>query len=112
MLATAGWSVERHDDHFEDDTADTAWIHDVGGRGWMILTADQRIRYNPPEKAALLASGTHTFLLAGRKDHTGTEMATAFITAQSGIRHATATHKPPAVFKVHHDGRVELWLTA
>jgi len=110
-LIAAGWRIERHDDHFRHNTADTVWISAVGKRGWIILTADQRIRYNPPEKAALLASGTHTFLLAGRKDHTGVEMAAAFVAAQSGILHAIATRKPPALFKVYGDGRVELWLT-
>lgn len=109
-LAVAGWAIQRHDDHFAQGTADTAWIHTVGRRGWIILTGDQRIRYNPLEKAALLAFGTHTFLLAGRMDRTGAEMATAFIAAESGILHAIATHRPPAIFKVYQDGRVELWL--
>lgn len=110
-LASAGWLIERHDDHFGHKTADTAWIQSVGKRGWIILTADQRIRYNPPEKAALLASGTHTFLLAGRKDLTGAEMAAAFVAAQSRIHHVLATRAPPGLFKVYQDGRVELWLT-
>jgi hypothetical protein len=109
-LRVAGWAVERHDDHFPDDTADTAWIQEVGRRKWIILTADQRVRYNPPEKAALLASGTYTFLLASRKDFTGAEMAATYVAAKSAILHAIANHRPPAIFKVYQNGRVDLWL--
>lgn len=110
-LAAAGWLVERHDDHFKANTADATWIHSVGQRGWIILTGDQRIRYNPPEKAALLASGTHAFMLAGRKDFTGAEMAATFIAAQGSILRAIEKHRPPALFRVYQAGRVELWLT-
>jgi hypothetical protein len=109
-LAGAGWLVERHDAHFKDNTADTTWIHSVGQRGWIILTGDQRIRYNPPEKAALLASGTHAFMLAGPKDFTGAEMAATFIAAQGAMLRAIEKHRPPALFKVYQDGRVVLWL--
>ena len=40
----------RHDDIFPQNTLDTVWLTAVGKAGWFVLTADQRIRYNPLEK--------------------------------------------------------------
>ena len=55
-LADAGLRVEIHDDHFARDAEDRVWLRDVGARGWVILTKDQRLRYRPLELAALRAS--------------------------------------------------------
>jgi hypothetical protein len=111
-LREAGWRVERHDDHFAADTPDPQWIVGVGKRGWIILTADERIRYNPLEKAAYLNSGTLIFLLANRKSMTGVEMADAFVAAETSILNAIARQRPPAIFKVSvSERRAELWIS-
>jgi hypothetical protein len=110
-LRDAGWLVERHDDHFAADTPDPEWIAGAGNRGWIILTADERIRYNPLEKAAFLTSGTLIFLLGNRKSMTGAEMAEAFIAAEKSIFNAIARQAPPAIFKVSVSARrAELWI--
>jgi hypothetical protein len=110
-LREAGWKVEHHDDHFSDNTPDTTWISEAGRHGWIILTADERIRYKPAEKAALLDSGTLTFLLASRKGLTGVEMADAFLSVEVSIINAIAKQRPPAIFKVYAvERRVELWV--
>lgn len=110
MLRSADWKIERHDDHFGDSTKDVDWIRGAGGRNWVILTADERIRYKPAEKTALLDSGTHTFLLASQKNLTGREMGEVFLAAGSAIRRAIERFNPPAIFKVYSTGRLELWL--
>lgn len=111
-LRAAGWLVERHDDHFAADTPDPDWIAGAGKRGWIILTADERIRYNPLEKAAFLKSGTLIFLLANRKSMTGAEMADAFIAAETSIVRAIARQSPPAIFKISvSERRAELWIS-
>jgi len=103
--------VEHHDDHFSDNTPDATWISEAGRHGWVILTADERIRYKPAEKAALLNSGTLTFLLASRKGLTGVEMADAFLSVEVSIINAIAKQHPPAIFKVYAaERRVELWI--
>lgn len=110
-LREAGWKVEHHDDHFSDNTPDATWISEAGRHGWVILTADERIRYKPAEKAALLNSGTLTFLLASRKGLTGVEMADAFLSVEAGISNAITKQRPPAIFKVYAaERRVELWV--
>lgn len=101
ILREAGWKVERHDDHFPADTPDTTWILEVGRRGWFILTADDRLRYNPTEKGALLSSGTLTFILASRKNLTGPEMGGAFRAVRASILAVIESQPPPAIFKVY-----------
>ncbi len=75
LFAAAGIACRLHDDHFPPDTPDTDWIQQVGAKGWIILSADRRIRYNPPEKAAFLCSGTFAFMIASRQPLRADEMA-------------------------------------
>jgi hypothetical protein len=72
-LSAAGVRVEIHDDHFAPDTADTAWLSEVGARGWIVLTKDARIRRHPLELQALLAAGVAAFMLTAT-DLTGADM--------------------------------------
>src|SRR5262252_9691849 len=44
---------ERHLAHFQSGTPDEVWLPKVGANGWVLLTADKRIRYNFLEKQAL-----------------------------------------------------------
>lgn len=46
-LREAGLQVERHADHFQPATPDEVWLPEVGRRGWVVLTHDERIRYKP-----------------------------------------------------------------
>jgi hypothetical protein len=79
-------------------------------KGWIILSADQRIRYNPEERRALIESGTLAFLLAGGNNQTGEEMAAGFLKAEAKIFRFVRKQRPPAIFKVYtSDGRVTLW---
>ena len=55
-LRAAGIAFERHRDHFAEDTEDVAWIAEIGRRGWVAVTRDQRIRRRPNELAAVRAA--------------------------------------------------------
>jgi uncharacterized protein with PIN domain len=46
-LRQSGVNVEIHDDHFPQDAPDEHWIAEVGEKGWVVLTKDDRIRYRP-----------------------------------------------------------------
>ncbi|MGH7152226.1 MAG: hypothetical protein ACREIU_16085 [Planctomycetota bacterium] len=39
-----GARVEVHDEHFARDARDEEWLGEVGRRGWVVPTKDQRIR--------------------------------------------------------------------
>jgi predicted nuclease of predicted toxin-antitoxin system len=79
-LVDAGLGVEIHDDHFDRDADDRLWLRDVGARGWVILTKDQRLRYRPLELAALRASRASVFILVAGNLR-GCEIAAVFVKA-------------------------------
>jgi hypothetical protein len=62
-LRNAGARVELATENFERGAADAVWIPEVTQRKWVIITADERIRYRPNEKAAFLRAGAKAFLL-------------------------------------------------
>ena len=49
----------------DEDVVDTAWLQLAGQRGWPVLMKDERIRYRPAERAALVAYGVQAFCLTG-----------------------------------------------
>lgn len=42
-LRSAGATVEVHLDHFPGDAPDMQWIPEVGRRGWVLITKDQKL---------------------------------------------------------------------
>lgn len=110
-FSAAGLRHELHDDHFAPDTPDTVWIEAVAKRGWVILTVDKRIRYNPPEKKAFITAKAYAFMLATRQALKASEMAELYLKAAAAMTHALAEHEAPVIFKVYQDGRVEPWLS-
>ena len=49
----------------DEDVVDTAWLQLAGQRGWPVLMKDERIRYRPAERAALVAYRVQAFCLTG-----------------------------------------------
>lgn len=62
-LRDAGAKVEIHDDHFPQTTSDVDWLTEVGKRGWVVLSKDERIRRNRIERGALVAARVRAFFL-------------------------------------------------
>lgn len=62
-MRARGARVELHDDYFDRATEDAEWIAEVGRRGWIILTKDQRIRRRPLERAAVKVARVRMFAL-------------------------------------------------
>jgi hypothetical protein len=50
-------------EHFPADTPDEVWIPEIGKRGWVLITEDNRIRKRPQERLALQLSGVTAFFL-------------------------------------------------
>jgi len=57
ILKGAGFTVERHRDHFPPECPDEDWLAEVGRREWIAVTHDARIRYKPNELAAVVRHG-------------------------------------------------------
>src|SRR5262249_54932445 len=51
-LRAAGLEVRVHDELFPQGTQDVVWLSEAGANGWVVVTRDDRIRYNQLEKQA------------------------------------------------------------
>ena len=119
ILKSAGLAVERHADHFADDTPDEVWLEAVGRRGWVALTHDRRIRYKPNERDAVVRHRVALLVILGVAPYP--DLARSFVTSLSVIERFLHRHKPPFIAKVYGpspaeiarrsraSGRVEMW---
>ena len=67
ILRASGLNVERHADHFPPETPDEVWLEEVGKRGWIALTHDQRIRYSRTNAMRSCDIGWRCWLLSERR---------------------------------------------
>lgn len=105
-LRSAGATVEIHDDYFPPDAADEEWLAEVGRRKWIVLTKDNRLRYHPREKQALLRHRVRAFILTAR-DLRGEEMGRAFAAALPRIEDFLSKHrKAGCIVAVSRDGEL------
>ncbi len=49
----------------DETVADVDWLEIAGASGWAVLMKDQRIRYRPVERQALIAHSVRAFCLTG-----------------------------------------------
>ena len=106
-LEAAGLTVERHDDHFPQDTPDTVWLRQVAEKGWVVVSGDQRILYRPLEIAAILESRALVLVLV-RKRAPVLELAANFINTIPKIEKLLTDLEPPAIVKVYRPSPREL----
>jgi hypothetical protein len=99
--------VEVHDDHFLQDARDEEWLREVGQRGWIVLTRDDRIRHRLHERTALLQAGVRAFVLV-RRSLSGLAMAEAFVQALPAMQRFVAQHQAPFIARVTQTGNVSL----
>jgi hypothetical protein len=106
-LREVGEIIQIHDDHFAPDAKDEDWLAEVGKRGWIVLTKDDRIRYRVTERSALMSVRVRAFVLTSTQLQ-GTEMAAAFVKALPRIKRLIANHAPPFIGRVSRNGKVSL----
>ena len=107
-LKEAGLSVEIHDDHFEPEAPDEEWIVKVSEWGWIILTRDTRIRNRASERMAVHESRAILFVLIGRRNLSGSLMASMTIRALPAMSKYVRRYRPPFMAAVYPRGRLKL----
>lgn len=118
-LRAAGVLVEAHDSHFSPTTPDTEWLQHVGTRGWIALTHNKEIRYNPQERDMVMRSGVRLFMLIGH--HTHPVLAQNLINTLPRIHRFLDDQPAPFIARVYKAsaeafesgkaGKVDLWLS-
>jgi len=121
-LREAGLTVERHADHFLPNAPDEVWLPEVGRRGWIVLTHDERIRYKPNELAAVMRHRVPLLVVQGQAPFP--QLAEWFVQTLPRIAAFLDAHEPPYIAKVQRPtpkelalrpdapGRVVLWVPA
>jgi hypothetical protein len=94
-----------HHEHFEADAEDTEWLVEVGKRGWVVISQDQRIIRNPLEQRTLLAANV-AFFGIGQANLGGQETGRALVEALPVIRRALRRFKCPIIATVTLKGEV------
>lgn len=105
-LRQAGYTVEVHHDHFPPDALDEEWLPVVGRNGWLALTKDEKISKRGIERRSVREHGVRLYALVGRR-MTGGEMGDAFVRAAQRMLQAALDHRPPYIFKVYRDGKLQ-----
>jgi hypothetical protein len=83
-LRGAALDIRVHDDLFPQGTEDVVWLRDAGVHRWVVLTRDDRIRYNQLEKEAVLAAKLRFFSITS-SSLTGDEAAALILSAVKAI---------------------------
>jgi hypothetical protein len=107
-LREAGAKVEVFRDHFKSGTPDDVWLRDVGQRGWVVLSRDQRITRNPLELKALTASeGLQVH--SGRREPSRARDSQALVKSLPKIRRFLLKYNGPFLARIYSTGRVVKW---
>ncbi len=108
-LRDAGVRVEALTNHFPAGTNDVDWIPVVAQREWVALTHDLNMRYNTPERNAIMRSGLRVIVI--RSGSTRAEMALTFLDLHERIIHFLEHNPAPFIARLYHN-RIEMWLNA
>lgn len=119
ILRGAGFTVERHRDHFPPECPDEGWLAEVGRRAWVALTHDARIRYKPNELAAVIRHRVRLLVIVGKAPLP--DLAASFVATRRRIEAFLEGAPPPLIAKVYRatptqlaedpaaPGRIERW---
>lgn len=77
----------------DETIADVDWLARAGREGWVVLMKDERIRYRPAERAALVGNCVRAFCLTSGNLRAA-EMAELYISVLDKLTAACATPGP------------------
>ena len=101
-------TVEIHDDHFAKDAPDVDWLPEIGRRGWIVLTKDERIGKRTLERLAVASANVKMFVLTSQ-NLSGADTVAAFTQAMTSMQNFARENPAPFIAKIYRDGRVSAW---
>jgi hypothetical protein len=87
---------------FDQNTPDEVWLPYVGDSGWCAILRDKRIRYRPPERAALERHRVRAIVIATGRNLTIAQNETLLSDNWDEIEATLA--KPPALYHLTKPG--------
>ena len=107
-LSRAGANVKVHAEYFAPDSPDIEWLSTVSQHGWIVLTKDTRIRFNPLEIQTIASVNARVFILVSGNLSLA-DMANAFVRALPAMERFVQGNQPPFIAKLYKTGRILLW---
>jgi hypothetical protein len=101
-LRAAGLDVRVHVELFPQATQDDVWLTKAGAQRWVVITRDDRIRYNQLEKQAVLAaklrflSITSSSLTEMKQPHSYSPPCDRYPECVDSVRCAASSPRSPA----------------
>jgi len=99
------WRIELHTDHFARGLSDVDVIRECGARGWVLVSCDDRIRFVPQNKAAVMQHRVRTFMF-GKGNYQGVEYAAALIVGRAQIINTIRKTAGPFFARIQIKGEV------
>jgi hypothetical protein len=101
-LLEAGFDVVAHDEVFDHRTFDVEWLAVAGDREWIVLSADDRVRYRASEREVLVNHAVRFFVVtnAGLR---GEEAAALLVTQADAVERYAARWPGPYVIGLYRD---------
>lgn len=106
ILTAAGLTVERHQDLFPPTGSDPQWLEHCGRNGRIALSHNERIRYVPNEREAVMRHRVALLIIVGKVPHA--ELAHNFVNTLPRIEAFIDDHEPPYIAKVYRPPAHEL----
>lgn len=108
-LKELGLNIEKHDDHFEQNTLDIIWLEKCGEMNWVVISSDKAIKKNILEKEALMKSNLASFFFTSAS-LTSEQQIEIITKGLKRIANILASTKKPFIARLDKEGNVEIWL--
>lgn len=105
VLTAAGIDFIEHGQLFPPASPDEVWLEGVAGKGWLVVTRDQRIRYKVNEQAAAVRAGLHLFVFT-QGGLTAAQTAELLVNAYPAMVRLAAIDPAPAFYSIQMGGHV------
>lgn len=101
-------NIEKHDDHFEQNTLDVVWLEECGNRDWVIISSDKAIKKNFLEKQALMKSNLTSFFFT-TANLISEQQFQIVEKAIKRIANVISSNKKPFIARLDKESGVEIW---
>ncbi len=108
-LKEIGLNVEKHDDHFEQNTLDYVWLEKCGEMNWVVISSDKAIKKNFLEKQALIKSNLASFFFTSA-NLTSQQQIEIVSKGLKRIANILVSNKKPFIARLDKEGKVEIWI--
>lgn len=99
------WQIELHTDYLARGASDVEVITECGRREWILISCDDRIRYVPENKAAVIRNRVQVFMF-NKGNYQGVEYAAALIVGRTQLLNMIRLTAGPFFARITRSGDV------